>query len=74
MDIKLLKNQLCVIGITGLKAVKNQWSSRPIVSVDDENVVKVHMTTLSYQCETIGQIAQILAAASQKKCQYQNIC
>jgi hypothetical protein len=74
MDIKLLKNQLCVIGITGLKAVKNLWSSRPIISMDDENVVEVHMTTLSYQCETNGQITHILVAASQKKCQYQNIC
>jgi hypothetical protein len=42
--------------------------------MDDENVVKVHMTTLSYQYETIGKIAHILAAASQKKCQYQDIC
>jgi hypothetical protein len=73
IEIKLLKNQLCVIGITDLNAVKNQWSGRPL-SMDDENVIKVHITTLSYQCVMIEQIAHIIIAASQKNCQYQNIC
>jgi len=49
MEIKLLKNQLRVIGITDLNVVKNQWSGRPIMSMDDKNVIEVHMTTLSHQ-------------------------
>jgi len=53
MEMKLLKNQLCVIGITDLNAVKNQCSGRPVMSMDDENVVEVHMTTLSHQCVMI---------------------
>jgi hypothetical protein len=69
MEITLLKNQLCVIGITDLNVVKNEWSGRPIMSMDDENVVEVHKTTLSYQSVMIEQIAHILVAASQKNCQ-----
>jgi hypothetical protein len=72
MEIKLLKNQLRVIGITDLNEVKNQWSGRSVMSMDDENVVEVHMTTLSYQCVMIEQTAHILVAASQKNFQYQN--
>jgi hypothetical protein len=56
----ILKNQLHVIGITDLNAVKNQWSGRPIMSMDDANVVEVHMTTLSYQCVIIEQITHML--------------
>jgi len=74
MEIKLLKNQLRVIGITDLNVVKNQWSGRPIMSMDDKNVIEVHMTALSYQCVMTEQIAHIIVAASQKNCQYQNIC
>ena len=73
MKIKLLKNQLCVIGITDLNVVKNQCSGRTIMSIYDENVVEVHMTTLPYQCSMIEQIAHMLVAASQKNYQYQNI-
>jgi hypothetical protein len=40
METKFLKNQLRVIVITDLNAVKNQWSGRPIISMDDENVSK----------------------------------
>ena len=72
MKINLLKNQLCVIGITDLNVVKNQWSGRPTMSMDDTNVVEVHMTTLSYKCVMIEQIAHMLVAASQKNYQYQN--
>ena len=74
MEIKLLNIQLHVIGINDLNTVKNQWSGRPVMSMDDENVAKVHMTTLSYQCVMTEQIAHMLVAASQKNCQYQNIC
>jgi hypothetical protein len=73
MEIKLLKNQLHMIGITDLNSVKNQWSGRPIMLKDNENVVKVHMTTLSSQCLMIEQTAHILVAASQKNYRYQNI-
>jgi len=69
-----LKNQLHVIGITDLNAVKNQWSGRPVMSMDDENVIKVHMSTLSHQSVMIKQISHMLVAVSQKNCQYQNIC
>ena len=74
MEIKLLKNQLLVIGITDLNVDKNQWSGRPIMSMDDENVVEVHMTTLSYPCVMIEQTAHMLVAASQKNCPYQIVC
>jgi metal-sulfur cluster biosynthetic enzyme len=69
-----LKNQLHVTGITDLNMVKNQWNGRPIMSMDDNNVVEVHMTTLSYQCVMIEQLAHMVVAASQNNCQYQNIC
>jgi len=72
MKIKLLKNQLHATGITDLNAVENQWSGRIIMSIYDENVVEVHMTTLSYQCVMVEQIAHVLVAASQKNYQYQN--
>ena len=71
--IKLLKNQLHVTGITDLNMVKNQWNGRPIMSMDDNNVVEVHMTTLSYQCVMIEQLAHMVVAASQNNCQYQNM-
>lgn len=69
-----MKNQLHVTGITDLNMVKNQWNGRPIMSMDDNNVVEVHMTTLSYQCVMIEQLAHMVVAASQNNCQYQNIC
>jgi len=64
--INLVKNQLCANGITDLNVVKNQWSGRPIMSMDDTNVVEVHTTTLSYQCVMIEQIAHMLVAASEE--------
>jgi hypothetical protein len=74
MEMKLLENMLYLTSITDLKMVKNHWRGRPIMSMNDVNVVKLHMIT-SYQCVMMTEtIANNLVPDSQTKCHYQNIC